>query len=360
MRDGTCGWLVLTAALIANGSLGCATTQGPPAAPEVLAGALLTEAIDALQPDGRLTYSGVAFRIGRLYAGTNVGLLEIANGKAVALHRWGRRSQWGPMDYVVEGPMADPTRRALWVWHASTSWLSRLDEAGWHIVPIPFPRGGVMRRDMLQGFHVIGGQQAPHLVGARAAWRWDTGAGRWVELGDIPGTSISGGVVGVALLPDVTAFVVCPQRPVIDGPALHEIVFVRDGGWCRVALGPVHFKQVVCVGGTAFIRTGDGQILAWPRSGVSAIPAPGSCEALAVDPRGRLVAAFTGAGVHRREGDEWTRLFLYPDGPAGRWRWAYLAADDAAIALARCGLHEASTLDLWNGTSVRRIDPRAR
>jgi hypothetical protein len=73
----------------------------------------------------RFGYTGLGFLDAKLYASTNIGLLEFENGNLSRLYSWSNK------DDVVSGPWMDRAHQSLWIFHDGLRRLMRFDGKSW-------------------------------------------------------------------------------------------------------------------------------------------------------------------------------------------------------------------------------------
>lgn len=318
--------IIATAALLA----GCSerAPQEPaalPLEPEAIPPKAAPKAISALPSYTRFGYSGLAYFKGRLYASSNIGLLEFRDRKLVALYQWQKH------DPVVEGPWGDPAHDSLWIQHANTGTLTRLDGRGWHNVPLPVPeRGYYTRGDVLAGFRGIGSPQRFWLIDGGYVWRWGANSGDWTSEPAPPAPRFSK-TVGVAPLPAGLLYIVREGVAVL--PPAPFAVYTWSGDWKRLTLGTFSFAQVVTIGDAVYVRTEEGDLLHVSPLSMEEVETPGLCKAIAMTSDGRLLASFYNKGIFVFD-KTWVRLFASPY-PSGEDKYlAYLAEYEGQVAYA--------------------------
>ena len=212
----------------------------------------------------RFSYSGLAFFKGRLYASTNVGLLEVENAKPSKLYKW------KDGDDVVSGPWLDITDDALWAMHDGLGKLIRFDGATWRLVDLPTPKSGYTRGDVLRGFEGVGTTKGFWFAGAGYAWRWNNATSSWDESRS-PAGSLD------------------KEAPTLDNALIAIAITERMNQYA--------VEQSAYGNDQGYVCTTDGEIFRITSEGTNRIDSPGGCEAVAVSPFGVPVASFRGLGL---------------------------------------------------------------
>lgn len=317
------------------------------ATPRDLPPSAIPGAVRSLPDYVRLFITGLAFHEGRLYAGSNIGLLEIDGDRPVALHQW---SSW---DAVVEPPYRDEGGAALWAWLARSFDLVRRDAQGWALVDLPPSEGGYTRGDFLDGFRGTSVGRDFWIQGAGRAWRWNRESSTWTRV-RLP----RGALYGLAPTSEGLLAVVNPPSDQIRVKFDFEVHVLDGTTWSKVAEITLDelVKDVVGAASGGYATTSRGKVLRFDRRGIREIETPGTCEALASTSTGTVVAIFLHRGLYRREGDAWKQLAPYPYGPEEGKHWAHIAEDRGRVAFATSEYatipsHDKGTR-AWTGTSA--------
>lgn len=128
-------------------------------------------------------YSGLTFFNGKLYATSNIGLLEYEGTTLSRLYKWREK------DDVISGPWLDQANNSLWAFHNGINKLIRFDGKSWTLMDLPRPEDGYSRGDMLMGFRGISSNHAFWLQGGGIAWQWDAGKKAWLNV-SVPDTGL--------------------------------------------------------------------------------------------------------------------------------------------------------------------------
>jgi hypothetical protein len=331
------------AVLLAAGAIGCGSIS-----PAVRSSGDVQGEIRALPSYVRLTFTGLAFWRNKLYAGTNIGLLEIEGHRSTALY------QWNSTDNVLEGPWVDQAGDALWVWDCHTLDFRRWDGREWTSTGLPPKKGYYSRGNILSSFRGFSDPARFWLEGAGGAWVWDRQDRRWVGE-ELP----RGGLLGIAPTPDgLYAVVQGPRKPEIGKPWELELHVRTQGPWQRVTTMESRdlVEKVVGTSNGGFFLNGEGQVVGFDRKGFDRIEQPGRCEAIAATSEGHLLGSFPGKGLFERRGQEWTLRFPYPyDSREGK-HWVQLAEFKGVVALATSEYSHLIDSDKgtlsWTGTSA--------
>lgn len=275
-------------------------------------------------------YSGVSFFNGKLYASTNVGLLEVEGGKPTGLYKWYDRND------VISGPWADHADGLLWARHEGLDILLRYDGKAWAVAEQPRPGEGFMRGDILAGFRGIGTPEGFWLEGGRHAWRWNSQAAFWQEVQ----APQEGYLARVVPLPSKVLIIMrhdpLPSLVRRGDEFKSDTVHYYEDRWKEVPnnTGKSFFAEhVVIVRDTAYILTSEGEIFRLTPDGVTKHDSPGECEAIAATTSGTLLASFIKLGIYEYA-NGWQKKFapLYPDTEPEHW--AYLAESNGQVAFA--------------------------
>lgn len=146
--------------------------------PRVLPATGLSSLIKGLPSSAHFSFSGLAFFKGKLYVGSNLGLVEIVNGVPSQLY------QSQSSDDVLSGPWLDKADRLLWAVDDHTGELLRFDGNTWFRMPKPTPaKGYYSRGDVLEGIRLLGNDQGFWMATGGTAWRWDALESKWLQVG---------------------------------------------------------------------------------------------------------------------------------------------------------------------------------
>ena len=309
-----------------------------PAVPEIIEPSRVPAIITSLPSYATFEFSNVAFWHGKLYAATNVGLLEFRELELTALHRWNAR------DAVIERVWRDEAQDSLWCVDASMHALRRLDASGWHLVPAPVPAKGYFTRgEVLSGIQSASDASGFWIVSAGAVWRWDGRTNQW-DLQPCAGAKAP--ITGFAPLHEGLLFFerVEPMRlldavprsdkcDVVHGAKrespTNSRIIRRDTG-----LQPFFADEVVSVADRACVRTGEGKLLWASMDRVIESRSPGPCDAMTRTSSGTILASFRGAGLSVLEGKDWKRRFENPSPPDEGEHRACVTEEDGRVAYA--------------------------
>jgi hypothetical protein len=310
-----------------------APNSGPPA---VLPAAKLTAMIKALPEYAHFGYSGMAFYEGKLYVGTNLGLLEIEEGRAVNLY------QFQKDDSVVSGPWLDEANKLLWVLDEHTRQLLNFNGTVWHRVALPQPpKGYYSRGDALEGVRPIGNANGFWLQSGGGVWRWDSTENRWTNQ-PMPtlDSPYADAIIGVLPVGSTLLFIVRHESLsflVKDGEDFtSDTIVTGDGGWHTIAndSGLKFFAENwVVADQSGYVCTRKGELLKIAPQAITKLDAPGECETLARSASGTLLASFRRVGTYEYT-TAWRLLAAnpYPSG-AGDY-WAHLSGSGTELAFA--------------------------
>lgn len=291
--------------------------------------------IKAIPSYTRFAYSGLSFFDGKLYASSNIGLLEYENGTLSRLYKWYDN------DDVISGPWFDRANQLLWVFHNRTDKLIRFDGKNWSLMDLPRPKEGYSRGDMLRGFQGISTDTAFWLQGGNYAWRWDTNKVAWVDE-PIPDTGV---FVSIAPVKDNVLVVMRHQyvpylvespynRP--DKPESDIVYFMQNKQWQELPnKSEVKFftEKIVIAKEAAFILTDKGLLLRLSTLEITPIETLGEVEAMTVTSSGNLLVSFRNNGIYEYS-DKWYKKFKSPYQPDEADHWTYVSEYKGQVALA--------------------------
>ena len=312
-------------------------SQGPP---KVVAATKLSNLIRGLPKEAHFSLSGLSFFDGKLYVGTNLGIVEVSDGKPTQLYQFQSR------DSVVSGPWLDTADRLLWAMDDHTSELLRFDGNGWTRMQEPVPaKGYYTRGDALEGVEPIGNAEGFWLAAGGTVWKWDSSASTWQQ------TTVSfmqprdwhkaSDIIGV-LPTGLTALLIVRHQP---------LAFLVDKGTDFLSdelVNPVEpmASPIVQVGkpfladtwaaseDAGYVCTKEQNMIRVTMERVSPLDAPGACEAVGSDDDLNLLVSIRTKGVFRYAQGKWTLIAgsPYPSG-AGDY-WTHLAASRGQLAVA--------------------------
>lgn len=326
-------WLAPVPFVVAAGSLyfWYQTQEPSNGPPSVLVG---TDAIRFVKSQVKggsdFGYWGLAFFNGKLYASTNVGLLEVEAEDISRLYRFQKQYS------VVSGPWLDAADNLLWVEDEGTRGLVSFDGLKW--MRVPMPNGRLVYSGALPQFR--GNAQGFWAVVGGNAWRWNSAKGSWVPENTpeppSPGEGVIGLMaVGVQLLfierHELLPFLVRPTEQFKS-----DTVAVLDGGWRDIQSEPgVRFlaDSSAAADDAGYICTTTGVLLRVTTERLAKLDTPGECEALA-SASGKLVAAFRRKGIYQYEDGQWHLLGAHPYPSGDGEYWSHLAADGTKLSYA--------------------------
>lgn len=329
-------WLAPVPFIVAAGSfyIWYQTDQPSSGPPEVLVGAEAVRFMQSKIRDGAdFGYWGLAFFKGKLYASTNLGLLEMEAENVSKLYRFQKRYS------VVGGPWLDAADQLLWIEDEQTRGLASFDGATWKRVPMP--SGSPTNPGALPEF--IGDSQGFWAVVGGNVWRWDSAESRWVAENTPKPPSPGEGIIGVMPIGRQLLFIERHELlPFLVRPTEEfksDTVVVSDGAWRDVHSQPgLRFlaNLSVVAGDAGYICTTTGVTLRVTSEDISELETPGECEVLASE-SGRLVAGIRRQGIYEYEDGKWNLRAVHPY-PSGEGEyWSHLAADGAELSYAITG-----------------------
>jgi|HubBroStandDraft_6_1064221.scaffolds.fasta_scaffold24069_4 hypothetical protein len=310
-----------------------APNSGPPA---VLPAAKLSDLMKGLSESAHFGYAGTAFYKGKLYAATNLGMLEIEQGKAISLYRFQK-------DYsVVSGPWLDEANQLLWVLDDQTQELVNFNGTVWRRVNLPKPpKGYYSRGDVLEGVRPAGNTNGFWLQSGGGAWRWDSTENHWTAV-PMPtlDSPYADAIIGVMPLGAKLFFIVRRESLsflVKDGQDFtSDTIVTDDGGWHAVANDSgLKFlaDEWVTANESGYICTRKGELLKVTPQAITRLDSPGECEALARSASGTLLASLRRVGIYEFSTDWRLRgAAPYPSGTGDYW--AHLSGSGTELAFA--------------------------
>src|SRR5208282_5569970 len=309
--------------------------EGPP---KVAGATKLSELIKSLPQAAHFSLSGLSFFDGKLYVGTNVGIVEVSRGAVTRLY------QFQPSDSVVSGPWLDRTDRLLWATDDHTNELLRFDGSKWTRMPEPVPaKGYYSRGDVLEGVRPIGNAEGFWLAAAGTPWRWDEGSLEWRQI-PFPHSSDysnAGEVIGVLPIGEHGFLIVRHQLlPFLlsknEDFLSDELVGSGDPTTAPLARDgkPFLADTWTVSGNEGYICTKAQDLIRVTKERVAPLDAPGACEAVATDDNSALLVAIKSKGIFLYTQGQWMLLAEspYPTG-VGEY-WTHLSASSGQLAVA--------------------------
>lgn len=309
--------------------------EGPP---KVVSAAKMSELITRLAQSAHFSLSGVSFFDSELYVGTNLGLVEISDGKPARLY------QFQSSDSVVSGPWLDRANHLLWATDDHTNELMRFDGNKWTRMPEPVPaKGYYSRGDVLEGLRTIGNSEGFWLAAAGTAWRWDSSALRWqpITLAQPADYSSVADVIGVLPIGE-TALLIVRHELLPFLPRKNEDFssdeLVGSGNPAAAPLprdGGAFLADTWTVSEDAgYICTKARNLIRVTKEHIAPLDAPGACEAVTTDDNLNLLVSIRSKGIFRYAQGQWTHIAEspYPTGLGDYW--TYLSASSGQLALA--------------------------
>jgi hypothetical protein len=315
----------------------------------------LPEILRSLPSHIKFSYSGIAFLNGKLYAASNIGLLEYDSSSLSKIYKWYDK------DDVVSGPWPDHGDRALWAFHNGLGKLVYFDGKTWGLRDLPQPKEGFTRGDFLRGFVGVSDDSDFWLKVGDNVWRWNH-HGAW-EKENVPGTAV---LINFAPLKGRRLYVV-RNDPFLNSDQGSDVILSREGDQWREVPRQEGLKLstagVAVSGGRAFLMTEEGTLFLITPSDINPIEAPGYCEAITTTTQGTLLASFRDKGIYEFTGS-WHQEFPSPYTSDQGEHWAYLAESDGRVAFAISAKPQglinktyAGQTSLWlsNGPDLKQI-----
>lgn len=274
------------ASLAVGGSSHTAPADGPNVKP---AGEI-HKLIKSLPNYAPFSFTGIAFYKDRLFAGTNIGLIELKNALPQTVY------QWTHGDAVVEGPWADDATDSLWIQRDHDGALLRLDQKGWHLVKLPDPpKGYFSRGDVLGGFRGVCELSGFRFVGGGFVWKRDV-ADHWT-LEPSPPVPEYSSLEGIAFFDSFEVLVVKLGASSVQ-PCGHVAYWREANTWgTAINLPFCCVNQVLGAADGVGVRGGKGSLVRVTRTEAVTLPAPGPVEAMTLTSSRKALVSVAGAGI---------------------------------------------------------------
>jgi hypothetical protein len=328
--------------LVLLAAYGFFLAQAPNAGPPfVLPESQLTALIKALPAYLSFDYSGLAFCKGKLYATTNLGLIELEGGRVARLYRFQRN------DSVVSGPWLDRANQLLWVLDDHTNQLVNYNGTVWHRVNLLEPQKGYFSRgDVLEGIKPASNANGFWIQAGGTVWRWDSTQNAWIfEHQPAPSVPSPDPRVTIGVLPIGTTPSLIVRHEVLeflikDSQDFNSDTVVMGGGQGTVIPNNAGIKffaeNWVVAGDSGYICARSGEVLKVTSQTITKVDAPGNCETLAIAEPGILLASFRGKGIYEYA-ENWRLRAVDPYAAGAGECWAYLSSEGAELAFAITG-----------------------
>ncbi len=296
--------------------------------------------IKSLPSYAKFSYSGAGFFNDKLYASSNIGLLEVTDGAITNVFQPQKE------DSVVSGPWIDFANRRLWIKDDHTNELLNFDGSKWQRIPMPQPRQGYYTRgDVLEGIKPIATKEGFWIAAAGNVWIWDANTQVWRSIPltqRTPKNQDRNEVIGV-LAAQGKLLTIVRHEPlsylVRRGESFQSDTIEGIDGIDGGSSGPIqqeqgYFAETWTVAGeSSYICTQTGSLLRVTTEKISEVKVPGECENITTD-GADLIASFRSKGVFRLKGDTWSQLATHPYPSGAGEYWVHLAANGGRIALA--------------------------
>lgn len=283
-------------------------------------------------------YSGLAFYKSRLYVTTNLGLLEIEDGRIDKLYQFQKN------DSVVSGPWFDEANQLLWVMDDHKNQLLNYDGTSWRRVDLPNPQKGYYSRgDVLEGLRPAGNGNGFWLQAAGNVWRWNPANNSWIFETQPTSDSISEDprvIIGILPIGAKLLFIVRHERLeflIKDSQDFaSDTVVTASDDWKAIpnVTGTNFFAENwVANGNSGYICTRTGSMLKVTEQAITKMDAPGKCEALATGDASVLLGSFRGLGIYEY-GEAWRLRATHPYPTGDGEYWAHLSVAGKKLAFA--------------------------
>src|SRR5436190_6462689 len=122
-----------------------------------------------------LSIDSLAYYGGKLYVGSNKGLLEITNASLSKIYRWDKTGS------AVTRPFHDAANGYLWVELDDEAKLAYYDGKTWRKTALPKPTHGYITRfDASESYRWVSGSNSIYYQGGGRGWAWK--GSKWREL----------------------------------------------------------------------------------------------------------------------------------------------------------------------------------
>jgi len=305
--------------------------------------------VQTLQAGTTFSYSGLGFLNGKLYAGTNIGVLEINEEGSSRLFKW------LVSDDVVSEPWIYKGNSSIWFFHSGLQKVVRLNEGQWSEVALPTDIQ-FNRADMLNGLRGLNSASGLWFQSTRAVWRWGD-QGKWDRL-KVPEFDCSFNILDpseervnsgcfASILPlENSTFILTHSRYLPSAwkpegaPIQPDRLYRADSNGDLQRVFPTSSSSFIIderrlvLSRTAVYAPSrmDGMIVI-TAAGVSQIKTPGEIGSLTVSSDGDPVAHFPGLGIFKWKG-EWEKLFSEPAKLSTEDYDFFVAKDDQRVAFA--------------------------
>lgn len=326
-------WLaLLTGGLVFD--LDVSPNTGPP---KQLAAGQVHVLIEALPDYASFTFSGLAFYKSRLYVSTNLGLLEVINGKVTSIYRVQKQYS------VVSGPWLDRSDQLLWLQDDETQDLLSFNGTTWHRLKTPRAKG-VYAGVGAEGLHPVSDANQFLLAAGGSVWRWNNSQNNWkseLQPGRTPNSEDTGTVIGALPVRNRVVFLMRHQLlPLLvknsEGFQSDEVVIDKDGWRSLTNLSRAGFlaETWIAAGDYGYICTRSGVLLQVTLESITKLDAPGECEAIASTDQGSLLASFRQAGIYTLTDGHWVLRAPHPYPKGEGEYWTFIAEESGNIAFA--------------------------
>lgn len=282
-------------------------------------------------------YSGLAYFRGKLYATSNLGLLEVEDNRVSKIYRVQEEYS------VVSGPWVDSHHGLLWIRDDQTFELLMFDRSGWTRSRMPVPEKGYYSRgEALEGIGAVDSGSTMLIYAGGTPWWWDAQQHKWQMVRLPPLPSDQGVLIPMGILPLGNTQALIVRREVLsflkkdEEPFNSDVILRFKDKWEEIPRenGLQFFAEKwVIVAGRGYICTRSGTVVEVTETQVKRLEGPGLCEALASTTSGTLLASFQKEGIYEYTA-KWVQRAPHPY-PSGKGEyWAYLAEHDGQIAYA--------------------------
>ena len=312
-----------------------APNNGPPT---ILPASKLSALIKAQSDYAPFGYSGLAFYKGKLYVATNLGLLEMEEGRLGRVYRFQNNHS------VVSGPWLDTANQLLWVLDDQTNQLLSYDGMVWHRVNLPKPQKGYYSRgDVLEGIKPSSNAKGFWLQAGGSVWQWDPAKNTWIfENRRTSSLSSQDADTIIGVLPIGTKLLFILRHELLSFLVKNSEDFASDtlvagDGDERVVPSGSGIKffaeKWVVADESGYICTRSGLVLKVTPQAITKLDVPGECETLSSTESGTLLASFHRKGIYEYTTD-WRLRAAYPYPSGNGEYWAHLSGHGKELAFA--------------------------
>lgn len=311
--------------------------EGPP---KVVAAGKLSGMINRLPANAPFSLSGISYFDGKLYVGTNVGVVQVSAGKVTQLY------QFQTSDSVVSGPWLDRRDHLLWATDDHTGELLTFDGKDWKRMRKPIPsKGYYSRADVLEGIRPIGNPDGFWLAAGGSAWKWNSDSNQWDQISEVLAQpddySRVNEIIGVLPVGKQVLLIIRHQPLpflVKAGQRFNSDELTMAADPTSAAIGrdgePFLANAWTATKDAGYICSKDQRLFSTTGEHVTLLSTPGPCEEISTDEESNLIVSVKNKGVFRYARGNWTLLAVSPYPSGDGEYWTHLSATAGQLALA--------------------------